>query len=372
MPIFADNAYQLANAGFAVIPAAGKAPLISGFPKWKIAPRAATLQKWAVKHPDANIAYLPGLCHTGSTCHGVIVIDADDASAVEQVGEIFGPTPGMVRTRRGKHCLYRDGDGSSLGKVASLKCYGINADVKHGLSIVVAPPSRHQEDQSFAYAWEGCDETVIRDLPTFNRSALKRLLDTQISPSGKFQPNVTNTARPPLNGMRDGSRGLALNDHLVSQAWACDTFNDLLDCANTFNMQLTEVGLAPLPEKEVLARAAAVWRDQEIGKLERWHSLPAVARTNAKEIRDVCGGGKNGGDAFTLLMLLRAEHLVRVLRSETFSLDVKAMSASGTLPWTIERFRNAIQVLIRNGYIQMVTPYKNTKMGRVPAQYTLR
>jgi hypothetical protein len=37
--------------------------------------------------------------------------------------------------------------------------------LKHGNSIVVAPWSRHQKDRSFIYTWDGCDETVIRDLP---------------------------------------------------------------------------------------------------------------------------------------------------------------------------------------------------------------
>jgi len=39
--------------------------------------------------------------------------------------------------------------------------------------IVVATWSRHQEDRSFIYAWDGCDEAVIRDLPPFDGTALQ-------------------------------------------------------------------------------------------------------------------------------------------------------------------------------------------------------
>ena len=42
----------------------------------------------------------------------------------------------------GKHALYRDG-GSALGNLSSLKKFGLNADLKHGRAIVVAPPSLH-------------------------------------------------------------------------------------------------------------------------------------------------------------------------------------------------------------------------------------
>src|SRR5205823_4387253 len=100
---------------------------------------------------------------------------------------------------RGKHALYRDG-GTALGKLSSLKKFGINADVKHGRSIVVAPPSLHQSGT--AYSWDDCDPAVIRDLPVFNARALQDLVDRN-GPGSEFVPNVTLTApapRPPGRG----------------------------------------------------------------------------------------------------------------------------------------------------------------------------
>jgi len=106
---------------------------------------------------------VPGLSRGNPGGCGIVVVDADDV-ACEQVVETFGDTPGKVRTRRGRHFQYRD-PGIDFGKPNSIKAFGINADVKHGNSNVVAPWSRHETDRSFIYAWNGCDETVIRDLP---------------------------------------------------------------------------------------------------------------------------------------------------------------------------------------------------------------
>ena len=74
---------------------------------------------------------------------------------------------------------------------------------------------------------------------------------------------------------------------------------------------------------------------------------------------------------FALLMLLRAEHQARVQRGETFALNVKAMADKETLAWTPGRFRNAIDVLLRAGYIKLVEGGHNTRRGRVAKQYTL-
>jgi hypothetical protein len=62
-------------------------------------------------------------------------------STCDRAIELFGDTPGKVRTRRAKHLLYRD-NGRSLVKVQRLKAHGLDADIKHGNSIVVCPPSR--------------------------------------------------------------------------------------------------------------------------------------------------------------------------------------------------------------------------------------
>src|SRR5262245_4854300 len=83
---------------------------------------------------------------------------ADDQFASEQVGITLGDTPGKARTRRGLHFQYRD-TGFDFGKLNSLKACGINADVRHGNSIVVAPWSRHQDDHSSIFSRNGMAAT---------------------------------------------------------------------------------------------------------------------------------------------------------------------------------------------------------------------
>ena len=174
---FYSHAKKMRQAGFGVLPAFGKTPLMKGFNKWESAPGSAAVEKWANKHPHADLVYLPGLSRAEPGGDPIVVVDADDLEAVERVVSIFGDTPGKVKTRRGKHFLYRDAEGSGLGNIVSLKKFGLNADVKHGRSIVVAPPSLHEKERSFSYQWDSCDETVIRDLPPFNMKALQGLTE---------------------------------------------------------------------------------------------------------------------------------------------------------------------------------------------------
>src|SRR5437660_1592905 len=139
---FANEAMALCLAGFAVIPAHGKEPMRRGFTNWKHAPGPRAVAEWAEKEPSADIVYVTALSKAKRGGNGLIVVDGDDAEACEQIIETFGDTAGKVRTRRGKHFLYRD-HGGSLGNLSSLRKHGINADVKHGqkgAGIVVAPP----------------------------------------------------------------------------------------------------------------------------------------------------------------------------------------------------------------------------------------
>lgn len=202
--IFGRHALFMRRAGFAVLPASGKSPKIAGFNRWDSAPGPAAVEKWAARDPKADIVYVPGLCRTKRGGKPLVVLDGDDAEACARIEETFGPTPGMVATRRGRHFLYAN-PGISLGKVSSLKKFGIKADLKHGNSIVVAPPSLHEKDRTFAYRWDGCDETVIRDLPDFDFAAFKSLTDGD---KAQAQPSRGNVE------LYGGSRGLDLNKHL--------------------------------------------------------------------------------------------------------------------------------------------------------------
>jgi Bifunctional DNA primase/polymerase, N-terminal len=187
--VFADHALGLREAGFAVLPARGKEPIVKGFTKWRGAPSMHTVAGWADKFPDANPAYIAGLS-------GLVVVDGDTPEAAAACEELFGATPGLVLTRRGKHALYREPAEEMPSTPVDLrKLFGINADLKFGRggqSIVMAPPSIHPKGGD--YAWNGCDPSVLRNLPPF---PLKKLLD-RIERLSK---------KPSAPGeMRDGSR----------------------------------------------------------------------------------------------------------------------------------------------------------------------
>src|SRR5215468_10642212 len=149
-PVFATYAPLMRSAGFAVVPARGKKPIRKGYRNWRHAPARQTVAKWADEVPDADIVYVPRLSRPKPGAAGIVVIDGDDEPACDQIVEMFGDTPGKVRTRRGRHFLFRD-PGFDFGKLASLKAFGINADLKRGTSIIVAPWSRHEKDPSFIY-----------------------------------------------------------------------------------------------------------------------------------------------------------------------------------------------------------------------------
>ena len=359
--IFCDWAPRLRLAGFGVLPVNGKRPLVSGFRAWRSAPTLSAISRWAVRHANANVGYIPGLS-------GLVVLDADDAEACHAIPRLFGDTPGKVRTRRGTHYLYRH-DGADLGQLASLKAYGLNADLKHGRSIVVAPPSAHENEPGFTYTWIDCDETVIGHLPGLDVRALQTLLDQ----GSKKAPNVTRTApRPRAAALRNESRGLGLNDFLVGQAWALEDVDTALDIATTFNMQLVERGLEPLDEREVRDRTLSVLKDRDAGKIERRHQRRAAASIAADEVRLLTSAARNGDAAIALLALLRAEHGARVKRGETFAINASAMASAETLGrWSARKYRAARDLLLRTGFIRVVVVGSQGRRGRVPTQYSL-
>ena len=175
---FADNAPAMRAAGWAVLPGSGKSPQVNGFTTWKHAPGAETVARWVKLKPASDILYVPGLCRTPKG-EGIVTVDPDDENAIGQVDELFGPTPGKVRTRRAAHRIF-EAAGLNLGDVTSLRRYGFNIDLKHGqhgAGIAVGPPSTHEKDRTFRYRWDGCDETVLRHLPPFPIEKLRAFLD---------------------------------------------------------------------------------------------------------------------------------------------------------------------------------------------------
>jgi hypothetical protein len=353
---FAEHAPAMRRAGWAVLPAAGKSPLMEGFNKWKYAPGEEAVGKWAQARPDADIVYVPGLCSTGRGKKGIVVVDADDAEAIGQADEIFGPTPGKVRTRRGQHRIF-DGAGIDLGKLGSLRPFGLNIDIKHGQSgagIVAAPPSPHEKDRSVRYAWEGCGETVIGDVPPFPVKALQDFLDKHpvLKPGAKPAAGPEGSLK-----LRDESRKQGLNDYLVSQVCFCASFDELLDVASSWNQNLSDHGHTPLADETVVKRANTVWQQHQEGRFEPMMGSRAACISDADEIRYLCALADNGGDACALLQLFRAEHGARCKRGETFRIAISAMVGAGVMGrWSARRYRTARDVLLEAGFIREVRP----------------
>jgi hypothetical protein len=377
--VFGIHALRMCREGFAVLPTAGKRPLMSGFDRWSNAPQIGVVAKWAADRPDADIAYVPGISKAERGGHGLVVVDADDAEACDRIVELFGDTPGKVKTRRGAHFIFRD-SGTSLGKLTSLKSFGINADLKHGNSIVIAPPSRHAEERDFTYSWIECNASVIHDLPPFDAHALQKLTDG--ARGSETLPNATKTAPAPgawgtaatlgkafPHLFRDGSRKLGLNDHLAAHAWAfSDDTDACLDVAHTWNRTLADHGIEPLSPEKVVRVCNSIMRDIAAGKLVKFQRQRAIAMTDGDEIRALMALAPNGAEAFSLLQLLRVEHGARCKRGETFSLVVESMVRDRVMgKWSARRYREARDVLLQAGLIREVREARHM----VAAEYTL-
>jgi hypothetical protein len=361
---FAQHAPALRRAGWAVLPSEGKSPLRKGFNKWRYPPGEKTVEQWARRAPDADIVIVAGLCETGKGHRGVIVVDCDDETAVSRASELFGETPGRVRTRRGEHRYFR-ADGADLGTLSSLRAYGLEIDLKHGqhgAAIVAAPPSPHEKDRGFCYTWEHCGPDVLKALPPFRAAGLSAFLEKQ---------KPTETAKPAFLG-KERSRRLWLNRQLAKHAGFFDgedaeLLNSVLDKARQFNQSLAELGIEPLDDKEVMRVSRQIAKDVQNGKLVRCLGRRATSISDADETR-LLGSHQNGPDAFIMLQLFRQEHEARCKRGETFAICIKAMVESGVLAaWGRYRYRQARDLLLQWGFIREVSPAQFRKA----AQYEL-
>jgi hypothetical protein len=357
--VFADHALELRGHGFAVLPARGKRPIVKGYTTWPPnAPSIATVAQWAEQFPDVNIGYVAGLS-------GLVVVDCDSQDEAVRCRQLYGETPGRIRTRRGEHLLYCEPT-EPLPRLVNMRQLGLVADLKHGRgaqSIALVPPSMHPEGGE--YAWIDCDPSVIRQLPPFDIDRLRRQLEQhQSTPTPDWRRR---------NEMRDGSRGQWLNDRLCGHAPHCDTFEELLDKARTLNDSLADRCVEPLSDEVVIDRTKKVWRDAQAGKLEKRLGRAGVAKSSTTEMEILNRlNPRKAPEALFLLMRLRIAHGARCKRGETFNITPKAMAESGAIPgWTRERIAKARDLLLESGFIQKVSESKVTPHGRVGAQYRL-
>ncbi|MEO1472486.1 MAG: bifunctional DNA primase/polymerase [Pseudomonadota bacterium] len=347
--IFGAAAAGMADLGLAVIPVgADKRPRIGGFNHWKAGPGPETLERWSERFPNDNIGVLAGLS-------GLLVADVDEADQVEEVSDLLGPTPLQVRTSRGAHLYYRAPDGRPP---ASLRALGLKADLISGSKYVVAPPSRHSSGARYEFV--DADWSALRDLPEPRTERLEAMLaDSRRENAGE--------------GMRQGSRGLHLNDRLCARVGECKSSDELLQCAHELNQQFPEAGLEPLDDAEVVKRAASVWLDFSEGTREWKSGRVATARLTMEEIRLLARAGSVGCSAQMLLCVLRMMHGARVARGQTFAITPKAMACKQVIPgWTRQRYERARDVLLEAGFLTRIREHSTASDGRRrSAQYTL-
>jgi hypothetical protein len=350
--IFGDHALQLCRYGLAVVPLArDRRPFVSGFNRWSRPPAERTVARWCEQYPDANIGLLPGLS-------GVMVVDSDDATQDEQIGELFGPTPLRILTSRGRHRYYRRVSERLPG---DLRKFGFACDLKTGNSIVIVPPSLHESGKR--YRFDDCDWTALPDVPLPQMEGLRALAETHTSEG----------ANPAQRQMRDGSRKQWLNDLLCRHAMSCDTLDELLDVAMSANQSLADSGLEPLDDATVLKRTQVVWEDAQAGKLEQWVGREGRATLLGSELDRLCRlNPRIGPDAFALLAWLRIQHSARSSRGETFNITPKAMARDQVIyGWERRRYMRARDLLLLAGFIEKVAKFRNTRFGPVGSQYRL-
>jgi hypothetical protein len=322
---FAEHAQILREHGLAPIPLNGKQPLIKRFNTWQHPPSQTAIAKLVAQFPNADVGYVAG-------ASGLVVFDADDADAATKGRDVFGDTPVSVRTRRGVHLLYEQPRDWPPRNINLRTILGINGDVKAGAGVLVAPASRFS-DGSGSYEWLGEGLDGLRHLPEFPVDRLPRLAQL-----AELRPRKVSDKRPPLEGMRDGSRGLWLNDELCKLLCPA-TFDALLDVAGTLNASLAD----PLDESEVVWRTKQVWRDFEAGKI----------KPKATEALWRIRGGRS---ALTLDAKLREIHGPH----DEFGLTPKGMAKAQVIPgWSPERYRRARDLLIEYRLLVRLSPYWN-------------
>jgi hypothetical protein len=322
---------------------------------------------WAEKDPAADIVFVAGLCKPRySKEKGVIIADCDDQEVINAAEDIFGDTPGKVGTRQGQH-RYFAANGVDLGKLHSLRHFGLNIDLKHGQSqaaIIASPPSVHEKEPSFRYYWDDCSPEILSDLPPFPEKRLRDWMD-------RFSPSN------PLNKeARNGSRHLSLNDYLAGKGgrYFPDDWDGFLDEGFTWNVNVPDrFGKEPLPDEDVVKVAKAVWKDFENGKLVPMHGSGGVARTDRDELATLfTTSTRHAPDALALLCVLKVEHSSKCARGETFAITPRSMAEANTIPgWSVERYEKARDVLVEAGLIIKVSEFKLVRGLRYAAQYIL-
>ena len=313
---FTNNAEQFNALGLAILPikAGNKTPHIQSFQKFPKSLSSSTIGQWISKWPSANIGLR-------AAKQGITVVDIDDAALVTEAIEHFGPTPLQAKTPSGGyHLFYR-----ANGERQVIRWNSQPIDIKAGPgAYVLIEPSVTAKGQYRFISGSHADLADASTLPTIRPGAL-----------------VTNRGSSAVIDTQKGQRNKALFQYLGPQARACDDWEALLDCAETWNSQQSE----PLPSSEVAKTAQSVWKYEREGcNVIGMKSPGRMVSLSEDGIRDL---GFRNPNARTLLDYIA---LVHSLDAE-FPFSSAAVAEKSNLGWGKKRIDDALWWLVREGWL---------------------
>ncbi|WP_407149870.1 bifunctional DNA primase/polymerase [Bradyrhizobium sp. ORS 86] len=289
-----------------------KRPAIRGYMKVG----SLSSEKLVKQFADASAFGLACGRMTGLT---VLDVDCKDEHVLGDALARHGETPFVVRTGSGNfQAWYRHG-----GEKRQVRPWGSELPIDQlGDGYVVAPPS---EGKRMAYE---IVQGTLDDLPNlpFMQNA--------------WWPGDQAHRRP----AREGERNKVLWRHCMRDAHSCDTFDDLLDVARTFN---EDSCVPPLDDDEVVNVARSAWKytmdgTNRIGRHGAWLSAASLDEM----VQD---------PYFTALIAwLQAQN----------GPDARFLVADGLrekFGWPREQFRRVRRKAVRTGWIVPLTKPKPGK-----------
>jgi hypothetical protein len=313
--VFAMWQPRYAGHGVATFPVESKVPCVRGW--HKVGLKGSS--QLAMKFPDADAFGFQCGARNRIT---LIDIDSKDPRFVSEAIRLFGESPIIWRTGSGNHAVpFRHN-----GEVRRIRPVpGLPIDVLGG-GYAVAPPSMGSK-QRYEFL-QG------------NLADLDRL------PALRFKKDLAKKAssRPVV---LDGERNTRLFHHCVEQAQYCDTRDDLMDVARTFNDNCEP----PLPDAEVVKTAESAWKHTLGGRVK--HGMVRVPRPAIEAL------ALKSPDALVLLTFLLGANG----RDSTFWI---ANGLAGVhVGLTLPRLVRARDQLLGLGIIKRVRPARQ----RSPALY---
>jgi hypothetical protein len=277
--------------------------------------------------------YGRGAMTYGVRLSGMVVLDADDPTFLEQIENRFGPAGVVVATPRGFHAYYRGGPVSDL----SLRREGWPVDVKQGgNSYVVGPKSIRPDGGSYAAQRGVLGATALRPIQT----------------------PVTGAVQ--ASDVRDGERHTFLLKEALGMVRYVDGETELLANLLYVRDQLPDAA-AQVQDSEVAGIVGWAWQKRLSGKL-------FAGRDSAFTVHRIALDRlKGNSDALALWVVLQDQHGHMAARS--FGLNHLAMMATGHTDLTRRRFRAAIAYLIAQDLLEVAA---NHSRGRRARQYRLR